>query len=88
MNKKIILHLCADLGSDAEWREVEEFDDDVQCYTIVDKINKIRGADNYYTKFNYLDMTECKEALTELYNEDMEISRRNRIVLSEYEIKG
>ena len=63
-----------------------EYEEDTQCYTIVDKKEKIRGADNYYTKFNYLDSKECKQALVELNNGKLEISRRNKVNLSEYKI--
>lgn len=58
-----------------------EYQEDTQCYTIVDKKEKIRGADNHYTKFNYLDSEECKQALIELNNGQLEISRRNKIEL-------
>ena len=51
-----------------------------------DKKEKIRGADNYYAKFNYLDSKECKQALIELSNGQLEISRRNKVNLSEYKI--
>ena len=63
-----------------------EYEEDTQCYTIVDKKEKIRGADNYYGKFNYLNKKECKQALKELNNGKLEISRRNKVNLSEYKI--
>ena len=59
----------------------EEVSEDTQCYTIIDLKNKIRGADNYYNKFNYLNYDECITALDELESGEMEISRRNRIDL-------
>jgi len=64
-----------------------EYEEDTQCYTLVDKKEKIRGADNHYTKFNYLDSEECKQALIELNNGQLEISRRNKIELDIEEIK-
>ena len=63
-----------------------EYEEDTQCYTIVDKKEKIRGADNHYTKFNYLDSEECKQALKELNAGKLEISRRNKINLVKYKI--
>lgn len=63
-----------------------EYEEDAQCYTIVDKKEKIRGADNYYGKFNYLNKKECIQALKELNNGKLEISRRNKVDLSEYKI--
>lgn len=59
----------------------ESINEDLQCYTIVDKKLKIRGPDNYYNKFNYLDINECKKALKELNNGKLKISSRNRIQL-------
>lgn len=51
-------------------------------YVIVDKVEKIRGADNYIMgRFNYSDLEECQEALKELSNGVMDISRRNRVPL-------
>lgn len=63
-----------------------EYEKDTQCYTIVDKQGKIRGVDNYYNKFNYLDNKECKQALKELNAGKLEISRRNKINLVKYKI--
>lgn len=65
-----------------------EYEEDTQCYTIVDKKEKIRGADNHYAKFNYLDSKECKQALKELNNGKLEISRRNKIKLDIEEIEN
>lgn len=59
----------------------ESINEDLQCYTIVDKLLEIRGSDNYYNKFNYLDKKECEQALKELNNGKLEISSRNRIEL-------
>ncbi|MFY4844628.1 hypothetical protein ACOTVP_08825 [Aliarcobacter butzleri] len=59
----------------------ERISEDMQCYTIVDKKLKIRGSDNYYNKFNYLDINECKKALKELNIGKLKISNRNRIQL-------
>lgn len=65
-----------------------EYEEDTQCYTIIDKKEKIRGADNCYNKFNYLDIEECKQALVQLNKGELEISRRNSIDLDiEYTIK-
>lgn len=58
-----------------------EYEEDTQCYTIIDKKEKIRGADNCYNKFNYLDIEECKQALAQLNKGELEISRRNSIDL-------
>ncbi|MCT7643881.1 hypothetical protein [Aliarcobacter butzleri] len=58
-----------------------EYKEDTQCYTIVDKKEKVRSSDNYYNKFNYLDKKECEQALEELNNGELEISRRNKIEL-------
>jgi hypothetical protein len=44
-----------------------ELDEDTQCYTIVNKKEQIRVADNYYNRYNYLDIDECQEALKELH---------------------
>ena len=74
-----------------------ELDDNSFCYVIVDLVEKIRGADNFYGKFNYLDTDECIEAIGELntikikhndlYTEyKLQISRRNRIDLMDYKI--
>lgn len=75
-----------------------EYNEDTQCYTIVDKKLKIRGADNYGNKYNYLNIMECEMALKELntpeekmedgtvYAWQLEISRRNRVELSDYKI--
>ena len=69
-----------------------EPDEDTQCYTLVDKEKNIRGADNFYNKFNYLDESECRKALKELKTPngmngyELEISRRNRIDAGDYKI--
>lgn len=86
-------------------RDNGECPDDIKentfAYTIVDLKEKMRGADNYYCKFNYLDKEECIEAIVELntienswevnetmyYEYKMEISKRNRVELSRYIIK-
>ena len=75
----------------------EELDEDTFCYTIVDLQEQIRGADNYYCKFNYDKVEECEAALVELNTTTemslgtpceekmLKISRRNRVDLK---IKG
>lgn len=66
----------------------EELREDTFCYTIVDLKENIRGADNYYCKFDYSKKEECEKALVELNTIDiygewkLQISRRNRIVLN------
>lgn len=54
-------------------------------YTIVDLERNIRGADNYYTKFDYMDPKELKQAMIELMNGKLEIGR-NRVPLKFEEI--
>jgi hypothetical protein len=66
----------------------QDFDEDTFCYTIVDLQTKKRAPDNYYGKFNYDKKEECEIALAELNNGEMELSRRNSVELSEYEIKN
>ncbi len=68
-------------------------DEDTFAYTIVDLKDNIRGADNYYCKFDYDIKEECEKAIKELntithgcengnYKEyAMEISHRNRVPL-------
>jgi len=66
-----------------------EYEEDTQCYTLVDLQDKIRGADNFYNKYNYLDQKECDQALLELNRKDENdlcISRRNRLALGKFEI--
>jgi hypothetical protein len=46
-------------------------------YSIVDLEKGIRGADNYYGKFNYEDYDECIEAIIELHTGEMGLSYRN-----------
>ena len=77
----------------------EGLNEDTFAYTIVDLVEKIRGADNYYCKFDYNEKEECEKALKELNTiteeskgtpceeYEMRLSRRNSIELSEYEIK-
>ena len=67
--------------------------EDTFAYTIVDLKDNIRGADNYYCKFDYDVQEECEKAIKELntithgcengnYKEyAMEISHRNRVPL-------
>jgi hypothetical protein len=59
-------------------------------YVIVDLVNKIRGPDNFYCRFNYEDPIEAQEALElliestegkEEYDYNFYISTRNRIEL-------
>jgi len=64
----------------------QEFKEDTFCYTIVDLQEKKRAPDNYYCKFNYDKKEECEKALIELNNGDMQLSRRNSIELSEYDL--
>ena len=86
---------CAECSSDYHYDNGErpvEYDKDTQCYTIVDIQEKIRGADNYYTRFNYLDKTECEEALEylhlgqDMYQQDSFGIGRNRVPLGDYTI--
>jgi len=67
--------------------------EDTFAYTIVDLKDNIRGADNYYCKFDYNIKEECEKAIKELntithgcengnYKEyAMKISHRNRVPL-------
>lgn len=51
-------------------------------------MGNIRGADNYYCKFDYSKKEECEKALVELNTTDiygeckLQISRRNRVRLN------
>lgn len=56
-------------------------------YVIVDFKNCIRGADNWYCKFNYANPIEAAEALKELEAGIMEVSRRNFVQLDIESIK-
>lgn len=70
----------------------EELREDTFFYTIVDLKENIRGADNYYCKFDYSKKEECEKALVELntvinpndhfHTYKLEISRRNRVRLN------
>lgn len=50
-------------------------------YVIVDLKDRLRGADNWYCKYDYQDRQESEEALKELQSGVMEVSYRNRIEL-------
>ena len=71
----------------------EELSEDTFAYTIVDLVEKIRGADNYGCKFDYDKKEECEKALKELNTItdiskdtpcpecEMKISHRNKVEL-------
>lgn len=65
----------------------ETISKDTFCYTLIDLKENIRGADNYYCKFDYDKQEECEKALIELNNGDMQLSRRNKVELKIKEIK-
>lgn len=52
-------------------------------YSIIDKKNLECGPDNYYGKHDYNNIWECEIALTELENNDLQVSgRRNMDIKS------
>ena len=71
----------------------EELSEDTFAYTIIDLVEKIRGADNYGCKFDYDKKEECEKALKELNTItdiskdtpcpecEMKISHRNKVEL-------
>jgi hypothetical protein len=48
-------------------------------YSIIDKNNLECGPDNYYGKHNYNNIWECEIALTELENNDLQVSGRRNL---------
>lgn len=48
-------------------------------YSIIDKNNLECGPDNYYGKHDYNNIWECEIALTELENNDLQVSGRRYI---------
>lgn len=79
---------------DENGEQPEGVSKDTFAYTIVDLKENIRGADNYYCKFDYSKREECEEALKELNTltidseksecreYKLQISRRNRVELN------
>jgi len=51
-------------------------------YCLLDFLEMKRAPDNFYCKFNYAKLKECKKALKELISNEMELSRRNSISLN------
>lgn len=59
-------------------------------YCIVDFIECIRGADNYWKwggYYDYSDKEECEKCLKGLYSGEVKISSRNQVLLEITKIK-
>lgn len=66
----------------------EALSEDTIYYTVVDLQEQKRGDDSYvFSPHDYSKKQDCEEALLDLNDGEMELSRRNSIELSEYEIK-